>query len=152
MNKVIISGRLTRDPEIRYSQAIEPLAITRFSVAVNRRFKKEGEPDADFLNCVAFGKTGEFISKYFTKGKMIGVTGSIRTGSWVDQTGQKRYSTEIFVEEAEFLESKAASEQNANNYQAPKDPQDAQSFEQASPESNDFYSIESDVNDDDLPF
>ena len=114
MNKVIISGRLTRDPEMRYSQSAEPLAVTRFSIAVNRRFKKDGEPDADFINCVSFGKTAEFISKYFTKGKMIGVVGSLRTNSWTDNNGQKRVSTDVQVEEVEFLESKSASE----SYQA----------------------------------
>lgn len=110
MNKVIISGRLTRDPEVRYSQGVQPIAVVKISVAVSRRFKKEGEPDADFINCIAFGKTGEFISKYFNKGKMIGITGTIRTNSWTDNNGQKRYSTEIYVEEAEFLESKASYE------------------------------------------
>lgn len=151
MNKVIISGRLTRDPDIRYSQGAEPIAVTRISVAVNRRFKREGEPDADFINCIAFGKTGEFISKYFSKGKMIGIVGNIRTNSWTDQTGQKRYSTEVYIDEAEFLESKAASEANKDSYQPPKEDQ---SFNQNSSESisDDFYSIESGVDDDNLPF
>ena len=147
MNKVILSGRLTRDPETRYSQGAEPIAITRISVAVNRRFKKEGEPDADFINCIAFGKTGEFISKYFTKGRMIGISGNIRTNSWTDQNGQKRYSTEVFIEEAEFLESKSSFEAN-QNFQ-PKQPSMPTPSE---PASDDFYSIESGVEDDNLPF
>lgn len=151
MNKVILAGRLTRDPETRYSQGAEPIAVTRISVAINRRFKKEGEPDADFINCIAFGKTGEFISKYFTKGRMIGISGNIRTNSWTDQNGQKRYSTEVYIEEVEFLESKSAFEASqANN----------QSFNQYTqpspipnqPSSDDFYSIESGVEDDNLPF
>ena len=106
----IISGRLTRDPEIRYSQSAEPIAVTRIGVAVNRRFKRDGEPDADFINCVSFGKTAEFISKYFTKGMMIGIVGTLRTNSWTDNNGQKRTSVEVQIEEAEFLESKSAFE------------------------------------------
>lgn len=154
MNKVIISGRLTRDPDIRYSQGAEPIAVTRISVAVNRRFKREGEPDADFINCIAFGKTGEFISKYFSKGKMIGIVGNIRTNTWTDQSGQKRYSTEVYIEEAEFLESKASSESSQNNYQAPSQEQSYNNNQMTNnePSSDDFYSIESGVDDDNLPF
>lgn len=159
MNKVIISGRLTRDPEIRYSQGAEPVAVTRISVAVNRRFKREGEPDADFINCIAFGKTGEFISKYFVKGKMIGIVGNIRTNSWTDQSGQKRYSTEVYIDEAEFLESKAASEANQNTYKAPKEMPSYNNFDMQNnmasnnnPTNDDFYSIESGVEEDNLPF
>ncbi|MDE6182230.1 MAG: single-stranded DNA-binding protein [Eubacteriales bacterium] len=153
MNKVIISGRLTRDPDIRYSQGAEPIAVTRITVAVNRRFKREGEPDADFINCIAFGKIGEFISKYFSKGKMIGIVGNIRTNSWTDQSGQKKYSTEVYIDEAEFLESKAASEANQNNYQAPSQEQSNNNqMPNNEPASDDFYSIESGVDDDNLPF
>ena len=114
MNKVTLTGRLTKDPEIRYSQSAQPVAITRFSIAVNRKFKKDGEPDADFINCLSFGKLAEFIGKYFTKGKMIGIAGSIVTNSWMDDIGQKRYSTEIKVEEAEFLEKKESSDNVSN--------------------------------------
>ena len=152
MNKVIISGRLTRDPEMRYSQSAEPLAVTRFSIAVNRRFKKDGEPDADFINCVSFGKTAEFISKYFTKGKMIGVVGSLRTNSWTDNNGQKRVSTDVQVEEVEFLESKSSSE----SYQAENMSTSGQNNmidnSQNMQQNEDFYSIEQDVDDDNLPF
>ena len=152
MNKVIISGRLTRDPEMRYSQSAEPLAVTRFSIAVNRRFNKDGEPDADFINCVSFGKTAEFISKYFTKGKMIGVVGSIRTNSWTDNNGQKRVSTDVQVEEVEFLESKSSSE----SYQAENMSTSGQNNmidnSQNMQQNEDFYSIEQDVDDDNLPF
>lgn len=157
MNKVIISGRLTRDPDTRYSQSSEPIAITRISVAVNRRFKKDGEPDADFINCISFGKTAEFISKYFQKGKMIGIVGNIRSNSWTDQSGQKRYSTDVYIEEVEFLESKSSSESNANNFeynssdnmQSLNTTDNTSSFE---PASDDFYTIESGVDDDNLPF
>lgn len=107
MNKVIIIGRFTRDPEIKYSTGENATATARFSLAVNRRFKnKEGNYDADFINCVAFGKTAEFIEKYFTKGMAIGITGRIQTGSYINNEGQKVYKTEVVVEEAEFVESK----------------------------------------------
>lgn len=107
MNKVIIIGRFTRDPEIKYSTGENATATARFSLAVNRRFKnKEGNYDADFINCVAFGKTAEFIEKYFTKGMAIGITGRIQTGSYTNKEGQKVYTTEVVVEETEFVESK----------------------------------------------
>ena len=114
MNKVQLTGRLTRNPEIRYSQSAEPVAVTRFGVAVNRKFKKDGEQDVDFINCVVFGKLAEFIGKYFTKGKIIGIVGSIVTNSWTDDKGQKRYSIEVKVEEAEFLEKKENSDNVSN--------------------------------------
>ena len=107
MNKVIIIGRFTRDPEIKYSTGENATATARFSLAVNRRFKnKEGNYDADFINCVAFGKTAEFIEKYFTKGMAIGITGRIQTGSYTNKEGQKVYTTYVVVEETEFVESK----------------------------------------------
>ena len=134
MNTVNLMGRLTRDPETRYSQSAEPIAVTRISVAVNRRFKKDGEPEADFINCVSFGKTAEFISKYFTKGKMIGIVGSIVTNSWTDDKGQKRYSTEVKVDEVDFCGDK---EDTTTNTQQ---------------DSDNFYSAETGINDDDLPF
>lgn len=115
MNKVQLIGRLTKEPEIRYSQSAEPIAITRFSVAVSRKFKKDGEPDADFINCISFGKTAEFIGKYFNKGRMIGVVGCIRANSWTDNNGQKRKSTEVQVEEVEFLEKKESLDTNTLN-------------------------------------
>ncbi len=107
MNKVIIIGRFTRDPEIKYTKGENATATARFSLAVNRRFKnKEGNYDADFINCVAFGKTAEFIEKYFTKGMAIGITGRIQTGSYTNKEGQKIYTTDVVVEETEFVESK----------------------------------------------
>ena len=110
MNKVQLVGRLTRDPEIRYSQGENATATARFSVAVNRRFKNaEGNYDADFINCVAFGKTAEFLEKYFKKGMAIGLTGHIQTGSYTNMDGQKVYTTDVIVEETEFVESKNAS-------------------------------------------
>lgn len=118
MNKVIIIGRFTRDPEVKYSTGENATATARFSLAVNRRFKnKEGNYDADFINCVAFGKTAEFIEKYFTKGMAIGITGRIQTGSYTNKEGQKVYTTDVVVEETEFVESKnkGASDNVPNN-------------------------------------
>ena len=118
MNKVIIIGRFTRDPEIKYTTGENATATARFSLAVNRRFKnKEGNYDTDFINCVAFGKTAEFIEKYFTKGMAIGITGRIQTGSYTNKEGQKVYTTDVVVEETEFVESKnkGTSDNVANN-------------------------------------
>lgn len=110
MNKCTLVGRLTKDPEIRYSQGENATATARFSVAVSRRFKNaEGNYDADFINCVAFGKTAEFLEKYFKKGMAIGLTGHIQTGSYTNKDGQKVYTTDVIVEETEFVESKNAS-------------------------------------------
>ena len=111
MNKVILIGRLTRDPEVRWSQSNEPMAIARYSLAVDRKFKREGEQEADFINCVAFGKQGEFVERYLYKGMKIAVTGRIQTGSYTDkETGKKVYTTDIVVEEHEFCESKQNNE------------------------------------------
>ena len=107
MNKVILIGRLTRDTETRYSGE---LAISRYTLAVDRRFKKDGEPEADFINCVAFGKSGEFAEKYFRKGMKVSVAGRIQTGSYTNNEGVKVYTTDIVVEEQEFCESKNAQE------------------------------------------
>ena len=111
MNKVQLVGRLTRDPEIRYSQGENATATARFSVAVNRRFKNsEGNYDADFINCVAFGKSAEFVEKYFKKGMAIGLTGRIQTGSYTNKDGQRVYTTDVVVEQVEFAESKGSGE------------------------------------------
>lgn len=112
MNKVILMGRLAREPEVRYSQGTEPLAIARYTLAVNRRFKRQGDPEADFINCVAFGKTGEFAEKYFKKGQMVSVVGRLQVRSWDDNEGKKRWSTDVIVEEQYFAESKAAAAQS----------------------------------------
>ncbi len=114
MNKVILTGRLTKEPETRYSQSAEPITITRFTIAVNRKIKKDGEQDADFLNCVAFGKNAELISKYVTKGKLIGIVGNIKISNWTDNNNQKRTSTEIQVDEVEFLEKKSTENKEDN--------------------------------------
>ena len=112
MNKVILMGRLTRDPEIRYSQSDSNMAIAKFSLAVDRRYKKQGdEVIADFFNCTAFGKQGEFVEKYLKKGTKIVVTGRIQNDNYTNKDGQKVYSVQIIVEEMEFAESKAAAGQ-----------------------------------------
>ncbi len=108
MNKAILMGRLTRDPEVRYSQTQTAMVIARFSIAVDRRFKRDGEAETDFFNCTAFGKQGEFVEKYLKQGTKILVTGRIENNNYTNKDGQKIYSTDIKVEEIEFAESKSA--------------------------------------------
>ncbi len=106
MNKVILMGRLTRDPEVRYTAGEDAKAIARYTLAVDRRFKREGESTADFINCIAFGRAAEFAEKYFRQGIKILVTGRIQTGSYTNKEGRKVYTTDIVVEEQEFAEKK----------------------------------------------
>lgn len=148
MNKVILMGRLAREPEVRYSQGTEPLAIARYTLAVNRRFKRQGEPEADFINCVAFGKTGEFAEKYFKKGQMASVVGRLQVRSWDDNEGKKRWTTEVIVEEQHFAESKAAQEKAA----AQSKPAAQTGKQMGLAEQEGFYPIEESVEDDDFPF
>ena len=138
MNKVILMGRLTRDPEVRYTQGDNAMAIARYSLAVDRRFKRDGEPDADFINCVAFGKAGEFAEKYLKKGTKIAVVGRIQTGSYTNKDGQKVYTTDVVVEEQEFAESKNSGSSD-NNQSAPTN------------KNTDFMSIPDGI-DEELPF
>lgn len=146
MNKCVLMGRLTRDPEVRYTQGDNASAVARFSFAVDRRFKKDGEQTADFINCVAFGKTGEFIEKYGRKGTKFVVEGRIQTGSYINKDGQKVYTTDVVVEQVEFAESKAASEQNGNqNVSTPTRPNVVQN------DSDGFMNIP-DAIDEELPF
>lgn len=104
MNKVILMGRLTRDPEVRYSQGAEAKAVCSYTIAVNRSFKREGEPDADFIDLVSFGSRGEFAGKYFKKGMMVAVCGELRINSYTDKDGNKRWSTKVYVTDQEFAE------------------------------------------------
>ena len=117
MNKVILMGRLTRDPEIRYSQGESSTAVARFTLAVDRRFKREGanEQTADFISCVAFGKTAEFMERYTHQGTKLVVEGRIQTGSYTNKDGNKVYTTDVVVENTEFAESKASD--SSNGYQ-----------------------------------
>lgn len=115
MNKAILMDRLTKDPEIRYSNGPEQTAVGRFTLAVDRRGQRQGnQQNADFIPCVAFGKKAEFVEKYTHKGTKVIVEGEIRTGSYTNREGRKVYTTEIYVSDIEFAESKAAAEQNQN--------------------------------------
>lgn len=120
MNKVILLGRLVRDPEVRYSQGENATAVARYTLAVDRRFRKDGEPTADFINCVAFGRQAEFAERYLRQGTKIAITGRIQTGSYTNRDGQKVYTTDIVIEEQEFAESKGNGEQR--NTQEPPQP------------------------------
>ena len=122
MNKVILMGRLTRDPEVRYSQGENATAVARYSIAVNRRFKRAGEPDADFFNCVAFGRQAEFVERYLRQGTKIVVSGRLQTGSYTNRDGVKVNTVDIVVEEQDFAESKAANGTSGSNYQASQAP------------------------------
>ena len=122
MNKVILMGRLTRDPDVRYTQGEEPMAIARFTLAVDRRGKRDGEASADFPSCVCFRRTAEFIEKYAHQGTKLVVVGRIQTGSYTNRDGQKVYTTDVVVEEAEFAESKAAADRNVQQTPPPPSP------------------------------
>jgi len=159
MNKVILVGRLARDPEVRYSQGPEPFCVARYTLAVNKRIRKEGEPDADFIFCVSFGKQGEFVERYLKKGMQVSLSGRLQVREYTDNTGQRKWSTEVVAEEVNFTESRAAFEarQNqggggyADTYGAP--PQKSQPPSQPSydpPEG--FSAITQSIDDDDLPF
>ena len=119
MNKVILMGRLTRDPEVRYSQGDTPTAIARYTLAVDRIARKDGEASADFISCVAFGKSAEFAEKYLHKGTKLVITGRIQTGSYTNKDGQKVYTTDVVVEDQEFAESKAAASGNQEGNSQP---------------------------------
>ena len=114
MNKVILMGRLTRDPEVRYSAGENSMAIARYTLAVDRRFKRDGEATADFISCVAFGRAAEFAERYFRQGIRIVVSGRIQTGSYTNRDGNKVYTTDVVVEEQEFAENKNSAAGNSN--------------------------------------
>ena len=134
MNKVILMGRLTKDPEIRYTGTGEPIAIARYTIAVNRPYKKDGQTQADFINVVSYRKAAEFIEKYFKKGQMIAIVGRLQVRNWTDKDGNKRRNMEVVVEEQHFAGSK-------NENQEPR----------REPAEDGFYPID-DIEDDDLPF
>ena len=146
MNKVILMGRLTRDPEVRYSTSGDSqLAIARYTLAVDRRFRRDGDQQtADFIRCVAFGRSGEFAEKYFHQGTKIAVEGRIQTGSYQNKDGQTVYTTEVVVENQEFAESKASADQNSN-YQP-------QAAAPTAPAGDGFMNIPDSVDDSGLPF
>ena len=140
MNKVVLVGRLTRDPEVRYSQGNNATAVARYTVAVDRRFKRDGEPTADFIPCVVFGRSAEFAEKYFRQGMRVLVSGRIQTGSYTNKEGQRVYTTDIIADDQEFADSKNAS---AGGKQAP---------EMGKPIGDGFMSIPDGVEDESLPF
>ena len=146
MNKVILLGRMARDPEVRFTQGNEPTAVCRFSVAVERPFSsklKEGDATADFINCVCFGKRGENIGQYFHKGNRIAITGRLQVSNWQDKNGQKRSSTDVIVEDFEFCENKNVNSVSANSSQT-----STSSTEQSN--NSEFFPIVDD--DEELPF
>ena len=145
MNKVILMGRLTRDPEVRYSQGESSLAIARFTLAVDRRFKRENEQAADFISCVAFGKTAEFCERYTHQGTKLVVEGRIQTGSYTNKDGNKVYTTEVVVENTEFAESKGSNSEGSFA-SAPARP------EPVSAAGDGFMNIPDGVEDEGLPF
>ncbi|MFR4351786.1 MAG: single-stranded DNA-binding protein [Roseburia sp.] len=145
MNKVILMGRLTRDPEVRYSQGEQATAIARYTLAVDRRFRRDADQQtADFIGCVAFGRLGEFAEKYLRKGTKVVVTGRIQTGSYTNKDGQKVYTTDVVVEECEFAESK-----NAGGDHSGFTPQDRPSPSSAAGDG--FMNIPDGI-DEELPF
>jgi len=143
LNKVILMGRLTRNPEVRYSQGEKATCIAKYTLAVNRRFHREGEQDADFINCVAFGKQGEFAEKYLKQGTKIVISGRIQTGSYTNRDGVKVYTTDVVIEEQEFAESKKAAETSST-------PQNTQGVK-SNPEDDGFMTIPEGV-EEELPF
>ena len=142
MNKVILMGRLTRDPEVRYGSGENSTAVARYTIAVDRRFKRDGEQNTDFIGCVAFGRNAEFAEKYLRQGTKIVLTGRIQTSSYTNRDGQKVYTTDIVVEEQEFAESKAAGNGGQNNYSRPS---------AATSDADGFMNIPDGI-DDELPF
>ena len=149
MNKIILMGRLTRDPEVRYGGA-QNMAIARFSIAVDRRFKREGQPDADFFNCTAFGKTGEFVEKYIHKGTKVVLDGEMQNDNYQNKQGQMVYGFRVIVNSIEFAESKAASQSSAAA-PVPQPPQGGGSDEQPAAPSDDFMNVPNSV-EEALPF
>lgn len=118
MNKTILIGRLTKDPEVRYSNGANgSTAVARYTLAVDRKFKQEGQQSADFINCIAFGKLGEFAEKYLHKGVKIAIVGRIQTGSYKNKDGNTVYTTDVVVEEQEFCESKSSNQSQGNDRQ-----------------------------------
>ena len=142
MNKVFLMGRLTRDPEVRYSQGENATAVARFTLAVDRRFRRD-DASTDFIGCIAFGKTAETIEKYVRQGTKLLVTGRIQTGSYTNRDGQKVYTTDIYVEEMEFAESKKTAEANGQNTASPQ---------QAAKSNGDGFMNIPDGIDEELPF
>lgn len=141
MNKVTLIGRLSRNPEVRYSTGQNPIAVARYTLAVDRKYKRDNEPTADFINCIAFGKNGEFVEKYLAKGTKIAISGRIQTGSYTNKDGNKVYTTDVVVEEQEFCESKSKQNQSQEEQKPP-----------FRPDGDDGFMNIPDGIDDELPF
>ncbi len=138
MNRVILLGRLARNPELKYTQAVEPVAVCRFAVATDRPFAKEGDVTADFISCVAFGRRAENISQYFHKGRRIALQGRLQVSSYTDGQGNKRYSTDVIVDDFEFVDNKAENEVMGGQVPQSRQPVG--------------FSIDNDAEDEDFPF
>ena len=151
MNKVILMGRLTRDPDVRYSAGENSTAVARYTLAVDRRFHRDGDATADFIGCVAFGRQAEFAEKYLRQGTKIAITGRIQTGSYTNREGQKVYTTDVVVEEQEFAESKNAGGNNGG-YSAPQHNNPAPSANTSDLGSADGFMNIPDGIDEELPF
>lgn len=151
MNKVILMGRLTRDPDVRYSAGENSTAVARYTLAVDRRFHRDGDATADFIGCVAFGRQAEFAEKYLRQGTKIAITGRIQTGSYTNREGQKVYTTDVVVEEQEFAESKNAGGSNGG-YSAPQHNNPAPSANTSELGSADGFMNIPDGIDEELPF
>lgn len=150
MNKVVLMGRLTRDPEIRYSGGENSTAVGNYTLAVDRRFKRDNEPPADFIRCVCFGKAAEFAEKYLRQGTKIVISGRIQTGSYTNRDGQKVYTTDVVIEEQEFAESKAASSGSGAGA-SQQAPQPAPQSAYGPVDNNGFMHIPDGI-DEELPF
>ena len=144
---MILIGRLTRDPEIRTAQNKESMTVARYTLAVDRRYKKEGDQSSDFINCIAFNKNAEFAEKWFKKGIKVAVVGRIQTGSYTNKDGNKVYTTDVVIDEQEFAESKSAS----GNYQQHGNGRPQQQNQQAPPSGEEFMNIPDGI-DEELPF
>ena len=142
MNKVTLIGRLTKNPEVRYSAGENATAVAKYTLAVDRKYKRDNEPTADFINCIAFGRNGEFTEKYFRQGMKVAISGRIQTGSYTNKDGNKVYTTDIVVEEQEFCESKSKQNQSQEEQKPPfrTDGDDG------------FMNIPNNISDDELPF
>lgn len=150
INRTILVGRLTKDPVLR--KTANGFSVTSFTLAVNRKYKQEGQPDADFINTVAWNKTADIVVQYTHKGSLVGVEGRIQTRSYDDQSGKRVYVTEVVAESVQFLESKSAAASNANAYVPEANNQGYQSDNGSQSYSNDFTSSTLDIASDDLPF
>ena len=142
MNKVTLIERLTRDPETRYSAGENATAVSKYTLAVDRKYKRDKEPTADFINCIAFGRNGEFTDKYFRQGMKVAIYGRIQTGSYTNKDGNKVYTTDIVVEEQEFCECKSKQNQSQEEQKPPFRPDG----------DDGFMNIPNNISDDELPF